>query len=62
MPRASVRLTVTSTTCHDIVMLVQTNKIDLAAPEDAATLDRHASPTVRAEIQQRLAGPESAGV
>lgn len=45
----------------DIIMLVQLNKVDLAAPEFVQILDRYATPAIRAELLRRLAGPESAG-
>lgn len=44
----------------DIVMLIQRNGVDLAAPVFSEILERYASPSVRAELLRRLAGPEPA--
>lgn len=45
----------------DVVMLIDVNKVDLAASEYADILTRYATPAVREEILRRLAGPESSG-
>lgn len=43
----------------DVLVLMQVNKVDLAAPEYDEIFQRYATPALITEIERRLAGPES---
>jgi hypothetical protein len=45
----------------DVITLLQVNHVDLATPKYREIVARYATPAILAEIERRLAGPQSAG-